>query len=413
MKADNNDKFDELLYGALARKHPEFDFDKWKKEHESEIKTFTKRARRADISKAAGLWRIIMKSRIIRYAAAAVVMITAIASIIVMDKSVPAAFGIEQIVKACNAIRFVHVKQFNAGQEEPLEYWIQSDEHGNVLRARYYLPEHVSPEDGSKLVVWTPEKAELYFKRKNSYLIFQSKKIEQMMKNIIAGAQPQLVMAKLVDNEKAGKAVIETSTPADKQKPATITASSAEAGKKQIFYVDQATNLITSIESYHLEGNKEVLDSTTEFFDYNVPIDAKMFTLKDEVPKGVTVVDQLNQLIGIPQGTMTDEQAAVETVRQFFEALKDKDYKKAGLIFSGVSEEKAKEYFGSFNITAIRSVGPATYFPLCGIHSYSVPCEVEITGADGKVTSRIFGGVKTRCGDDEMHPDRWIIHGGI
>jgi hypothetical protein len=150
-----------------------------------------------------------------------------------------------------------------------------------------------------------------------------------------------------------------------------------------------------------------------EFSDYNVPIDEKMFSLKDEVPKDVTMVDQINQLIGIPQGNMTDEQAAAETVRQFFQALIDKDYKKAGSIFSGIPEEKAKEYFSKLNVTAIISIGAPTPYPKCGPHSFRVPCKLEITTPDGKKTTWEPYGPFARCGDDEMHPDRWIIHGGI
>ena len=110
---------------------------------------------------------------------------------------------------------------------------------------------------------------------------------------------------------------------------------------------------------------------------------------------------------------MTDEQAATETVRQFFQALIDKDYKKAGSIYSGVSEEKAKEIFSRLNVTAIISIGTPTPHPETGPHSFKVPCELEITNPDGEKTTWKPYGQFTRCGEDELHPDRWIIHGGI
>jgi hypothetical protein len=138
-----------------------------------------------------------------------------------------------------------------------------------------------------------------------------------------------------------------------------------------------------------------------------------MFSLKDEVPKDVEAVNQLEQLIGIPQGSMTDEQAAAETVRQFFQALIDKDYKKAGQIFSGVSEEKAKEYFSKLNVSAIVSISSPIPSPMHGQHAYKVPCELEVTTPDGQKTTWKPYGPFVRSGDDEVHPDRWIIHGGI
>jgi hypothetical protein len=111
---------------------------------------------------------------------------------------------------------------------------------------------------------------------------------------------------------------------------------------------------------------------------------------------------------------MTDEQAATETVRQFFQALIDKDYKKAGQIYSGISEEKMKEIFESkLNVTSIISIDTPTPYPNGGQHCFRVPCEVEITGTDGQKTTWKPYGPFARCGDDEIHPDRWIISGGI
>ncbi|MBW8000959.1 MAG: hypothetical protein FVQ80_02935 [Planctomycetes bacterium] len=359
------------------------------------------------------IWRKIMRSRITRFSTAAMVILAVMLSIMFLDRSVSTAFGIERVIAAYNKVRFLQVRQFKATQEEPLEFWIKSDEQGNITNARYYLPEHFQPEDGAKLATWTPEKAELWFKRKHSYLIFQSKRIEGWMLSLLEQSQPKLVMKKLLENQKAGTVEIDIQEPQEKQKLATITVTYKSKPKKEIYYINQATDLITHIEYYRIEKNQDVLDLTTEFYDYNVSIDEKMFSLKDEIPEDVTVLDQLNQLIGIAQGEMSYEEAAVETVRQFFQALIDKDYPKAGLIFSGISGEKTKEYFGWLNVAAIISVGPAKPYPICGPHSFSVACEVESISGDGEKTIRKFGSVKARCGEDEMHPDRWIIHGGI
>jgi hypothetical protein len=350
------------------------------------------------------IWRILMKSRITKFAAAAVIAIAAVLSVSIFFKSVPTAFGIEQVIVAYNNIRFLHVKRVRPNQQEPDEFWIKSDELGRVAKARYYLP---VTEDGVKLITWTPERAEIWFKSKHGFLILQTKRIEGWMQSIVEQCQPKLVMQKLLEDQKTGKVDI------DIQKPAIIVATYKTEPKKEIYYIDQATDLITHIELYSIENNREVLKSTTEFFNYNVPIDEKMFSLKDEVPKEVSVVNQLDQLIGIPQGNMTDEQAAAETVRQFFQALIDKDYKKAGSIFSGISEEEAKKYFSKLNVTAIISIGSPTPHPETGPHSFRVPCKLEITTPDGKKTTWEPYGPFARCGDDEMHPDRWIIHGGI
>jgi hypothetical protein len=348
------------------------------------------------------IWRTIMKSKITKFAAAAIIAIAAVLSISVFFKSVPTAFGIEQVIDAYNNVRFLHVKQLRPGQKNPNEFWIKSDEQGRVAKARYYLP---VTEDGVKLITWTPERTEIWFKSKHGFRILQTKRVEDWMQSILEQCQPKLVMKKLLEDQKAGKVDV------DIQKPAIIVATYKTESKKEIYYIEQATDLITRIEFYSIKDNKEVLKSTTELCDYNVPIDEKMFSLKDDLPKDVSVADQLNQLIGVPQGNMTDEQAAEETIRQYLQALIDKDYKKAGLICGGELEEYAKEEFGWCDVNAILSIGPPIPQPNWVEHGFRVPCVLEIITRDGqKITRRNTQYV--RPGDDEMHPDRWNITSG-
>jgi hypothetical protein len=232
------------------------------------------------------------------------------------------------------------------------------------------------------------------------------------MQSLMEQCRPKLVMKKLLEDQKAGKVDIDIQKPQERQKSAVIVATYKTESKKGIYYINQAADLITRIEFYHIKDKREVLKSTMEFSDYNVPIDEKMFSLKDEILKDVRVADRLNQLCGVPQGNMTDEQAAAETVRQFFQALIDKDYKKAGLIDCGTLEEYAKEEYGGVNVTAIVSIGPAIPQPDWDEHGFRVPCELEIITSYGQKTTW-KPGPYVRPGDDEMHPDRWNITGGI
>jgi hypothetical protein len=351
---------------------------------------------------------MIMESKPTKFAASIIIVV--VLSVGIFDKSAPTAFGIEQAITDYNNVRFLHVKQFGPNQQEPAEFWIKSDKQGRVAKARYYLPE---TDDGVKLITWTPERAEVWFKSKQGYLILKNKKAGEWMQSILEQCQPKLVMKKLLEEQKAGAVDINTVKPPNKQEPATIIATYKSKAKKEIYYINQETDLIANIEFYNIENGQSTLVSTTKFYDYNVPIDEKLFSLKDEVPKDIEAVNQLEQLIGIPQGDMTYEQAATETVRQFFQALIDKDYKKAGQIFAGVSEEKAKEYFAKLNVTAIISIDTPTPYPKCGPHSFRVPCKLETTAPNGQKTVWEPYGPFARCGDDEMHPDRWIIHGGI
>ena len=321
----------------------------------------------------------------------------------------PRAFGIDQVIEAYNKIRFLHVKTFGVKSQEPAEFWIQSNDQGQVEKARYYLPE---TEDGVKLITWTPQKAEIWFMSKHGFLILQTKRIAPWMQSLLEQSQPQLVMKKLQEGQKAGKIDVQTQEPPGDQKSAVIVATHKTEPTKEIYYVDRKTDLITRIEYYHIEGTNEVLESRTEFSDYNVPIEEKMFSLQDQLPKDVTVADQLNQVIGVAQGTMTDEQAAAETVRQFFQALMDKDYKKAGLIYGGELEEHFKEQFGALSVAGIIAIGPAVAQTNWVKHGFRVPCKLELLQSDGqKIICQPSPYV--RPGDDETHPDRWNITGGV
>ena len=79
MKSSKNyKKLDELITGAISRDKPEFDFDKWKKAHQSEIQIFTSQTAGGEALHSAeppNIWRIIMNSRITKLAAAVVIII--------------------------------------------------------------------------------------------------------------------------------------------------------------------------------------------------------------------------------------------------------------------------------------------------------------------------------------------------
>ncbi|MGO9818991.1 MAG: hypothetical protein ACLPG5_13140, partial [Acidocella sp.] len=109
--------------------------------------------------------------------------------------------------------------------------------------------------------------------------------------------------------------------PADPTQPVVVYVTSKDSGKdkwREVLRIDPETHLISSIERYAEREGKEAQISKMEFSDYNVPIDDKMFSLRGDLPADVHIADKLNQTIGVPQGSMTDEQIATDAVRQFF-----------------------------------------------------------------------------------------------
>ncbi len=81
------------------------------------------------------LGRIIMQTRTTKWAVSAAFVLAMGVLVAVLNKA-PSAFGLERVIEAYNHVRFLHVKTFGAGREEPNEFWIQSDKLGSVARAR-------------------------------------------------------------------------------------------------------------------------------------------------------------------------------------------------------------------------------------------------------------------------------------
>jgi hypothetical protein len=182
--------------------------------------------------------------------------------------------------------------------------------------------------------------------------------------------------------------------------------------QRMILFVNQATKLVSSIEFYQLKDGNYQKKMTLEFYDYNVPIDSKMFTLEDEIPPDALRIDQTTQEVGLVQGQLTDEEIAVEVVRQFFEALIASDFVKAGRLLEGLPAEKIKRDYGKVKYLRIVSIENPTkpqaeaYVP----GAFRVPCTIEIE-KDGKIERwKPYGPfVRPVMGQH----GRWTICGGI
>jgi hypothetical protein len=154
-----------------------------------------------------------------------------------------------------------------------------------------------------------------------------------------------------------------------------------------------------------------------EYHDYNQPIAAEMFVLEDEIPADAMRVDQTTQNIGLAQGDLTDEEIGVELIRQFLQALIEKDYAEAGRMWGGVPADRMKKAYGQIRFIRIISIDkpvPCGESGQCdddhyctGVH---VTCEVEIE-ENGKISLW-----KPRCvAVRQVHgqPDRWQIISGF
>ncbi len=364
--------------------------------------------------------RLIMKSPITKLAVAAAVVVVAIVSLQFLGSG-PAAYALEQTINANHSVRYLHIKSFFDSQHENepgREFWIACDETGQVQSVRFQIPEWANPDDGEKWLVWNQGIAKIWFHRKNSYLICRDEKVQKWVLDLLQSSDPRTTVERLSREAAAGNLTLDVNQPTGKSQPITVTATYVWDGKspsrREVLTIDPATKLVTAIAYYHRSADGQFLyDGRQENHDYNVEIASEMFVLDDEVPAGVMRVDQVVQDVGLPQGNMTDEEAAVATVREFWEAIKVRDYEKAGMMFGGIPAEKVKEWFGGMNVVRIVSIGEPTPHPSPGVGGFVVPCKVELQNADGSTFVREFPRIAVRPVDREQQADRWNIHGGI
>jgi hypothetical protein len=367
------------------------------------------------ISAEPNIWRIIMKSPITKIAAAAVIIIGVLVSINVWNKTIPTAYALTHTIEASHSVRYLHIKSFRQNEDEPKEFWIEFYKDGEVKNVRMHMPEWDSPEDGAKVTIWKENKAQIWFKKKKSLVTIRDKTVAAHTLKFIRELDPKLVVERLYYARQAQNQVeIEIDEPSNKAEPIVVTATclpgSPRAGWLLVLFIDRNTKLVTTIKFYKLKDGKYQYVELIEYYDYNQPIEAEMFTLDDEVPADVTRIDQTTQEIGLEQGKLTDKEIAVKVVREFYEALIATDYAKAGQLYGGVPADKMRERWEELNVVRIISIGEPIPHPTPRVGGFQVPCKIAIERDGAKSIYEPYGpGVRPVRGQ----PNRWNIHGGV
>lgn len=353
--------------------------------------------------------RFIM-SRFTKLAVAAIIIIAAALGINFLGKSTPSAYALEQTIQANHTVRYLHIKSFKVYEDEPKEFWVEFYDNGQVRNARVHMPEWESPDDGAKVIVWKENKAQIWLKKKNLLATIRDKTVAAEMLKFVEENDPRLAVERLREQQIQGKVKVEITEPPRKSEPIVITATylpeSLTPGRRGVLFVDQATKLVTTVELYELKDSEYQYTGRIEYYDYNQPIDARIFTL-DEVPADAMRVDQTIQEVGLAQGKLSNEEIAVEVVRQFLEALIAGDYATASKLYQGVPVEFLEKQLAKQKFLRIVSIGKPT--PSEINNSLKVPCEYEIEVDGVKSVVQSYPYVRPVFGQ----PERWTIDGGI
>lgn len=362
--------------------------------------------------------RIRHMKKYTKIAVAAVIVCAVLASITVFDKTTSIAYALEQTIKASHTVRYIHIRQTDVEDKGPVLIWAKFNNHGELESFRMQSPDgrNSSPGEGPKIVVWQNNTAEVWLKKKNTYLIVKDSAIADQAAEAMKKADPKLMVQQLYDLETEGKVTIEVDEPADKSEPIIITVEfgpdSFMPGMRSTLFVDQATKLVISLELDRFRNNGYEKWRTIEFYDYNQPIDPKMFVLHDEIPADAIRIDQTTTEVGLLQDELSNDEIVAKVAREFFEALIAKDYGKAGILMEGMPADKMEKFFGKFNFLRIISIGEVSSHPIAAIAAtkgFVIPCEIELI-VDGNTATQTF---KPGIRPVYNKPNRWTIFGGI
>jgi len=333
----------------------------------------------------------ILRNGATKITVAAVIIMAVVLSIIFMDKSVTNVYAIEQTIKANRTMRYLLLRYFDSSHEDVAkECWLEFDPNGQATNVRINWSEWMG---GGEIVMWNRDKTQILNKKQNFLITFNDEIYTARVLTMAKRENPRLAVERLYERQAKGEVEIAIEQPANKAEQIIVKATGlVDDTKRFVLFIDQDTNLVTSLKWYHLENGEYKYQGVMEYRDYNVPIEAGMFSLNEEVPDGVKIIDTRVQDIGLAQGDLSDEEIAARVVREFLEALIVKDYVRAAQISGIPSPEKIEQGWGKLKIVRIVSIGeptqpeePSMLFP----NMQCILCTVEIEKDGNEVQQQL------------------------
>ncbi len=261
--------------------------------------------------------------------------------------------------------------------------------------------------DGPKVAILTADKVEIWFKAKKTHVFVTEKNALAQMTQLQKQIDPRTLFDTLQTMKQKGEVEIDTQEPKQQGDPILLTVTDKHVNKRVVVAVDPSTKLVERATLFVQQDGDWKQMGVIECFDYNQDIDPAVFQL--EVPNDVTLIDQINNPVGMEVGDLTNDEIATKVVKEFFEALIAEDYGKAGILLEGTPADKMKEMLGRFKFLRIVEIGK----PLAGKHpdpaAVQVPAKIEWQANGQQEIHEFTPYVRPVYG----HPDRRVICGGI
>ncbi|MHC4659637.1 MAG: hypothetical protein ACYS83_10765 [Planctomycetota bacterium] len=251
------------------------------------------------------IWRTIMKSRITKFAAVVVVIAAIVLSITLFDVSAPTAYALEQTIEASRSIRYVQLKWYMPPDHLTSEFWLKYDENGNLhTMRRDVYKKGVNRET----IIWKQDETKWWRKRQNQLFTF-SDEIYNAKTLHLAKVQDPRTLAERVQRKKPEKQ-LQIEEPSNELEPIVITATYPD--KRFVLFVDQSTKLVTSWESYVLKDGEYRFEELMKCCSYNAVTEPSIFTLDDELPDDISVINRTLDLEPSPNRKLVDKQTLEE-----------------------------------------------------------------------------------------------------
>ncbi|MHC4792321.1 MAG: hypothetical protein ACYS8Y_12985 [Planctomycetota bacterium] len=363
------------------------------------------------------IWRIIMKSRITKLAAAVVVIIAAALSINILDEAVTPAYALEQTVEANHTIQTLHLRIWHGGESsennEFSDCWVKYDNTGLVsnFRCNFYGDVH-EDDDNLRFTVWNEGVAKGWMPLKNVVIIIRVNDAEEYWQNFAKNYDPKLILQRLYDSQEGEAIELRIDEPAQDGDPIYVEAINSVDNTRLELVVDPETKLVMQLEEYRLVGQEDELVMRIEYLSYNQPIDSSVFELSG-IPDDALVYDQVDQLVGLEKGDLTDNEIAVEVVSECLEATIAQDYDEVSRLMEGDPGDSFEVFLEEeFKARLVRviSIGQPEPHEIWSI-ILCVPCEIEIENEErGKWIVNIIATAKPI---GYQPGNRWIVHTDI
>ena len=366
-----------------------------------------------------------MKSPITKLAAAVVIIAMSLSLIPFNNSISSSAYAFEQTIEANNSIRNLHILMSRSKGNKYLsvEIWARCDNNGKATNLRAEISDDISEDDNQiRYFTWNDGILEIWWPLRNALYVCRTNEneIERYWRQLVNEYNPIVLYQRLYDESKLNESIeLNINDLSRYHDFIRVQFKNHDNDTIKELLVDSKTKLVKQYTERDFSDDENTFDMKIEYLSYNQPFDESIFKLS-EIPDNVMVYDRTNQLLGLEQGELTDNEIAKVLVQSFLQAAIAKNYEEVSRLMESelgdtfeeliVSSDIVEKFFRNnfnANLEQVISIGePKSYMSWLDI--LYVPCKVKIK--DEKGSSRIVDIQITVKSVKYESSNRWIIN---